>query len=135
MRNIFLNNKKNTTSHSDSCSSPPSLCLLWFPWEQVVVIASIVTSTGLTLDDYVFPPWSNVVGWGVALSSMLFVPVYAVYKFFSMPGTFREVRRGDGVVSPPHRMMMGTRCTHIILMSYSYMCICIYIIHMYKTNV
>ena len=80
------------SSHSDLWSFLP-LCLLilWFPWEQVVVIASIVTSTGLTLDDYVFPPWSNVVGWGVALSSMLFVPVYAVYKFISMPGTFKEV--------------------------------------------
>uniref|UniRef100_A0A4W5JPK3 Transporter n=1 Tax=Hucho hucho TaxID=62062 RepID=A0A4W5JPK3_9TELE len=57
----------------------------------VVVIASIVTSTGLSYDDYVFPSWSNVIGWGVALSSMMFVPVYAIYKFLSMPGTFKQV--------------------------------------------
>ncbi|XP_051920298.1 sodium-dependent noradrenaline transporter [Hippocampus zosterae] len=55
-----------------------------------VVIASTVTSSGLKYDDYVFPHWSNVLGWGVAMSSMLFVPVYAVYKFCSVPGTFRE---------------------------------------------
>ncbi|KAG5839215.1 hypothetical protein ANANG_G00202640 [Anguilla anguilla] len=55
-----------------------------------VVIASIVTSTGARYDDYIFPRWSNVVGWGIALSSMLFVPFYAIYKFTSAPGTFKE---------------------------------------------
>ncbi|KAJ8252539.1 hypothetical protein COCON_G00218510 [Conger conger] len=55
-----------------------------------VVIASIVTSTGARYDDYVFPRWSNVVGWGIALSSMLFVPFYAIYKFTSAPGTLKE---------------------------------------------
>lgn len=58
---------------------------------QFVVIASTLTSSGLKYDDYVFPNWSNVVGWGVAMSSMLFVPVYAIYKFCSVPGTFKEV--------------------------------------------
>uniref|UniRef100_A0A8C7DAU8 Transporter n=1 Tax=Oncorhynchus kisutch TaxID=8019 RepID=A0A8C7DAU8_ONCKI len=65
----------------------------------VVVIASIVTSTGLSYDDYVFPSWSNVIGWGVALSSMMFVPIYAIYKFLSMPGTFKQV---SGKTNPSH---------------------------------
>uniref|UniRef100_A0A8C8IUB5 Transporter n=1 Tax=Oncorhynchus tshawytscha TaxID=74940 RepID=A0A8C8IUB5_ONCTS len=65
----------------------------------VVVIASIVTSTGLSYDDYVFPSWSNVIGWGVALSSMMFVPIYAIYKFLSMPGTFKQV---NGKTNPSH---------------------------------
>uniref|UniRef100_A0A665X990 Transporter n=1 Tax=Echeneis naucrates TaxID=173247 RepID=A0A665X990_ECHNA len=56
-----------------------------------VVIASTLTSSGLNYDDYTFPDWSNVIGWGVAMSSMLFVPIYAMYKFFSVPGTLREV--------------------------------------------
>lgn len=55
-----------------------------------VVIASTVTATGLKYDDYVFPYWSNVIGWTIAMSSMLFVPVYAVYKFCTVPGTFKE---------------------------------------------
>ncbi|KAG9352566.1 hypothetical protein JZ751_020980 [Albula glossodonta] len=55
-----------------------------------VVIASIVTSSGLKYDDYIFPQWSNAVGWGIAMSSMLFVPVYAVYKFICAKGTFKE---------------------------------------------
>ncbi|XP_041848727.1 sodium-dependent noradrenaline transporter [Melanotaenia boesemani] len=55
-----------------------------------VVIASTVKSTGLKYDDYVFPNWSNLLGWGVAMSSMLFVPLYAIYKFCILPGTFKE---------------------------------------------
>ncbi|TWW67453.1 Sodium-dependent noradrenaline transporter [Takifugu flavidus] len=56
-----------------------------------VVIASTLTSSGLKYDEYVFPDWANVVGWGVAMSSMLFVPFYAIYKFFSLSGSFKEV--------------------------------------------
>uniref|UniRef100_A0A8C6TIK5 Transporter n=1 Tax=Neogobius melanostomus TaxID=47308 RepID=A0A8C6TIK5_9GOBI len=56
-----------------------------------VVIASTVTATGLKYDDYVFPYWANVIGWGIAMSSMLLVPVYAVYKFCTVPGTLKEV--------------------------------------------
>ncbi|KAJ3593193.1 hypothetical protein NHX12_005529 [Muraenolepis orangiensis] len=66
----------------------------------VVVIASIVTHTGLELDGYVFPYWSEVLGWGVAMSSMMFVPIYAVYKFLSMPGTFKE--RIAYCITPEH---------------------------------
>uniref|UniRef100_A0AAQ5X419 Transporter n=1 Tax=Amphiprion ocellaris TaxID=80972 RepID=A0AAQ5X419_AMPOC len=65
-----------------------------------VVIASTLTSSGLKYDEYVFPNWSNLVGWGVAMSSMLFVPFYAMYKFFSLPGTFKE--RIAYCITPEH---------------------------------
>uniref|UniRef100_A0A668AGG5 Transporter n=1 Tax=Myripristis murdjan TaxID=586833 RepID=A0A668AGG5_9TELE len=65
-----------------------------------VVIASIVTSTGLRYDEYIFPQWSNIVGWGIAMSSMAFVPCYAIYKFFSMPGTFKQ--RIAYCITPEH---------------------------------
>ncbi|XP_061101088.1 sodium-dependent noradrenaline transporter-like [Conger conger] len=45
-----------------------------------VVIASIVNSSDLKYDEYTFPKWSNYVGWGIALSSILLVPFYAIYK-------------------------------------------------------
>lgn len=56
-----------------------------------MVIASIVTSNNMEYEDYAFPAWATVVGWGIALSSMMFVPLYAIYKFFSLPGTFKQV--------------------------------------------
>ncbi|XP_063044243.1 sodium-dependent noradrenaline transporter [Engraulis encrasicolus] len=65
-----------------------------------VVIASVVTSSGLKYDDYIFPWWANVIGWSIAMSSMLFVPFYAIYKFLSVPGSFKE--RIAYCVTPEH---------------------------------
>lgn len=58
---------------------------------QFVVIASTLTASRLKYDDYTFPYWSNILGWGLAMSSMLCVPLYALYKFLSIPGTIKEV--------------------------------------------
>ncbi|KAM5138043.1 sodium-dependent noradrenaline transporter [Mantella aurantiaca] len=55
-----------------------------------VVITSIVTYLPISYDDYKFPPWANRTGWAIALSSMLLVPIYFIYKFFTVPGTFKQ---------------------------------------------
>ncbi|XP_041078417.1 sodium-dependent noradrenaline transporter [Polyodon spathula] len=55
-----------------------------------VVIASIVKMETLTYDDYTFPPWASLIGWGITMSSVLFVPAYAIYKFLTVRGTFKE---------------------------------------------
>uniref|UniRef100_F7FW75 Transporter n=1 Tax=Monodelphis domestica TaxID=13616 RepID=F7FW75_MONDO len=55
-----------------------------------VVVVSIINFKPLTYDDYVFPLWANCVGWGIALSSMLLVPAYIIYKFLSLRGSLRE---------------------------------------------
>nr|DBA17065.1 TPA: hypothetical protein GDO54_002572 [Pyxicephalus adspersus] len=55
-----------------------------------VVITSIVTYNPLSYDDYHFPPWANQAGWAIALSSMILVPIYFIYKFFTVPGTFKQ---------------------------------------------
>ncbi|KAK6480169.1 sodium-dependent noradrenaline transporter-like [Huso huso] len=55
-----------------------------------VVVASIVKMETLTYDDYTFPTWASLIGWGITMSSMLFVPAYAIYKFLTVRGTFKE---------------------------------------------
>ncbi|XP_067853970.1 sodium-dependent noradrenaline transporter [Heptranchias perlo] len=55
-----------------------------------VVIVSIVKFKPLTYDEYVFPNWANLVGWGVAASSMSLVPIYAIYKLLTVRGTLKE---------------------------------------------
>uniref|UniRef100_A0A672LS70 Transporter n=1 Tax=Sinocyclocheilus grahami TaxID=75366 RepID=A0A672LS70_SINGR len=72
----------------------------------VVVIASIVTSGDLRYDNYIFPRWSNMVGWSIALSSMLFVPIYAIYKLLIIPGTFKE--RIAYAITPEHEHHLVT---------------------------
>uniref|UniRef100_A0A3P8VBY7 Transporter n=1 Tax=Cynoglossus semilaevis TaxID=244447 RepID=A0A3P8VBY7_CYNSE len=65
-----------------------------------VVIASTLTASRLKYDDYTFPYWSNILGWGLAMSSMLCVPLYALYKFLSIPGTIKE--RIAYCITPEH---------------------------------
>lgn len=59
-----------------------------------MVVVSIINFKPLTYDDYVYPPWANWVGWGIALSSMILVPAYVIYKFFSIRGSLWEVSSG-----------------------------------------
>lgn len=55
-----------------------------------VIIVSIVKFKPLTYDEYVFPNWANLVGWGIAVSSMSLVPIYAIYKLLTVRGTLKE---------------------------------------------
>jgi len=43
-----------------------------------------------TYGEYVYPPWGVAIGWALALSSMLVIPTYAVYKFLTTSGTMQE---------------------------------------------
>lgn len=45
----------------------------------------------LTYMDYVYPWWGQLIGWLLALSSMLCVPGYAIYIYWVTPGTTEEV--------------------------------------------
>ena len=42
---------------------------------------------------YVYPPYANVLGWFIALVSMLLVPGYIVFKLTKGSGSFTEVYR------------------------------------------
>lgn len=55
-----------------------------------VVVVSIVTFRPPHYGAYIFPDWANALGWIIATSSMAMVPIYATYKFCSLPGSFRE---------------------------------------------
>ncbi|KAM9680181.1 sodium-dependent dopamine transporter [Dama dama] len=62
-----------------------SPCFLLF-----VVVVSIATFRPPHYGAYVFPEWANALGWAIAASSMSVVPIYAAYKFCSLPGSSRE---------------------------------------------
>lgn len=63
---------------------------------QFVVVVSIVTFRPPHYGAYIFPEWANALGWAIATSSMSMVPIYAAYKFCSLPGSLREVRAHTG---------------------------------------
>lgn len=63
--------------------------------------------------DYIFPDWANALGWIIATSSMAMVPIYATYKFCSLPGSFREVGVFKGAPHPePSQIAGGWRWDH-----------------------
>lgn len=41
-------------------------------------------------DIYEFPPWATALGWTMAMSSILQVPIYAIYALITTPGSLRE---------------------------------------------
>jgi len=56
-----------------------------------VFIFSVAQYEPLTYMDYKYPVWGEVIGWMMALSSILVIPGYAIYLFAVTPGTLRQV--------------------------------------------
>lgn len=55
-----------------------------------VFIYSLYDYKPLTYLDYQYPWWGELIGWFLALSSMLCIPVYAIYIYCKTPGTFQQ---------------------------------------------
>lgn len=56
-----------------------------------MVVVSFATFNPPNYGSYMFPPWANMVGWCLAMSSMTMVPLYAIYKLCTLPGKFCNV--------------------------------------------
>ncbi|KAG1681078.1 Sodium- and chloride-dependent GABA transporter 1 [Nymphon striatum] len=55
-----------------------------------VFLYALVQYKTLKYVDYTYPWWGELIGWLMALSSMLVPPIYAIFKFAFTPGTFRH---------------------------------------------
>lgn len=54
---------------------------------------SLIKYTPLTYNKkYVYPWWGDTLGWLLALSSMVCIPLWIVYKLSTIKGSLREVR-------------------------------------------
>ena len=51
-----------------------------FPLFQVILIVSWAKYEPLTKGDYEYPGWANAIGWIIAMTAILAVPVVAVYQ-------------------------------------------------------
>lgn len=49
-------------------------------------------------DSYEFPSWATALGWAMAMSSILQVPLYAIYAYFTTPGSTSE--RWEKLLAP-----------------------------------
>ena len=45
----------------------------------------------LQYNEYHYPAWAELVGWGLAMSSIIMIPLVAVLQLCKTPGTLKEV--------------------------------------------
>lgn len=55
-----------------------------------IIVYGLISYEPLTYDDYVYPYWANALGLTIAASSVLCIPVMAIWQIIKTPGTFRE---------------------------------------------
>lgn len=53
---------------------------------MVIIVYGLINYEPLKYDDYVYPYWANVLGLMIAASSVLCIPIMAVYQFIIAPG-------------------------------------------------
>ena len=53
----------------------------------MILVFSWINYEGSTYDDYVFPDWANVLGWCITFSSVVCVPIVAIWKICHEEGT------------------------------------------------
>ena len=64
-----------------------SFCVLL----QCIMVFGFVMYEPIRYESYVYPWWANLVGWGMALSSILCMPIMAVTQILRTPGSLPEV--------------------------------------------
>ncbi|KAI1883130.1 hypothetical protein AGOR_G00242060 [Albula goreensis] len=52
-----------------------------------ILIFTVIQYKPITYNDYIYPNWSLIIGFCMALSSVICIPIYALYKIFRSEGT------------------------------------------------
>lgn len=85
------------THHEDLSLLTVLVFFLFFSWClppcQATFLFSLIKYTPLTYNKkYVYPWWGDTLGWLLALSSMVCIPLWIVYKLSTIKGPLRQVR-------------------------------------------
>ena len=65
---------------------------------QGVFFYSVIQYEPVTYLDYRYPWWGEFIGWLMALSSILVMPGFAVYKLITTPGPLQHVRHAPNII-------------------------------------
>ena len=58
---------------------------------QFVTAFMMSKASGLKYGEYVYPDWSNILGWLLASSTLVPIPCFMVYKLLQYDGSFVQV--------------------------------------------
>lgn len=58
---------------------------------QVVIVFGLLYHEPLQYNDYHYPGWAEWIGWTLAMSSILMIPLFAIIQLIKTPGTLKEV--------------------------------------------
>jgi len=58
---------------------------------QGVVMFALLYQQPLKYEEYHYPSWAEWIGWTLAMSSILMIPLVAFISILQTPGTFKEV--------------------------------------------
>lgn len=61
---------------------------------KVIMVSSMAQHTSTHYGKYTYPVWAEVLGWGIALVSVVWIPVGAIHEICNMKGSFLQVRTG-----------------------------------------
>ncbi|XP_064210851.1 sodium-dependent dopamine transporter [Tribolium castaneum] len=53
-----------------------------------IIVYGLLGYEPLSYEDYVYPAWANILGWLIACSSVVMIPVVAIFKLLTTPGSF-----------------------------------------------
>ncbi|XP_046366329.2 sodium-dependent dopamine transporter-like [Haliotis rufescens] len=69
----------------------------WIVWKYIapvflvfIMVFGLIGHKPLTYDTYVYPWPASLIGWGIALSSILCIPGFAIYRIIRREGTLTE---------------------------------------------
>lgn len=75
-------------------SAPYALSMFVFCFPQAVFLFSLIKYAPLKYNNsYVYPPWGYVLGWLMALSSMVCIPLYIIFILLRTKGSLKQVLR------------------------------------------
>nr|XP_008162491.1 sodium- and chloride-dependent betaine transporter [Chrysemys picta bellii] len=81
----------------------PGVCLATF-------LFSLIKYTPLKYNNwYVYPPWGYALGWLMALSSMICIPLYFIFILLKTRGSLKKVKEGPELLGPRFKSNPGHR--------------------------
>ncbi|CAH1378553.1 hypothetical protein MTP99_002379 [Tenebrio molitor] len=77
-----------------------------------IIVYGLLGYEPLSYEDYVYPGWANVLGWLIASSSVVMIPLVAIFKILTTPGSF--LKRMQILTTPWRDTQMSTQVNGVV---------------------